>query len=136
VKNYIDKEEFLNELKDLKKTGELSEKLHVMFFNIASNYAQIKSFRNYTYIEDMVMEAYINCVVMAHKYDTTAGTSAFSYFTTVIHRNFLNFIMKEKRQQDRKWKTMRIVYETYKLENDIELNLTEDMLEKMYAEKI
>lgn len=131
-KNYVDKEELLTELKLLKTTGAISNKLHLMFYDIAKNYAHINKFRNYSFIEDMVVEGYINCVLVADKYDTEAGTSAFSYFTTTIHRNFLKFIIREGKQQKRKWKELKIVYEQYQIDNNIKLTLPDNIIEKMY----
>jgi hypothetical protein len=134
TKNYIDNREFLNELKKLKDDPELTEKLHLMFFDLATNYAHIKSFRNYSYIKDMVVEGYINCVIVANKFDTEKYSNPFAYFTTVVHRNFLNFIAKEKKQQSRKWRELKVLYEKYMVEDGVKLNLPDNVLEKMYAD--
>ncbi len=132
--NYVNNEEFLKELKSLQKTNNISEKLHLIFFQIAKNYSRIKAFRNYSYIDDMVIEAYINCVIMAKKFDVEKGKNPFAYFTTVIHRNFLNFIAKEKKQELRKWKGMKQIYEKYQIENGIFLTLPDNIIDKMYGE--
>lgn len=134
-RNYVEKEDLLRELRLSNKNGEISEELHVMFFEIARNYAHIKSFRNYSFIDDMIVEGYINCILVAHKYDTEAGTSPFSYFTTTIHRNFLKFIARESKQQKRKWKELKVIYEKYMIENNIKLKLPDNILEKMYEEE-
>lgn len=132
--NYIDNEEFLAELIKLKSADELSEELHIMFFDLATNYAHIKSFRNYSYIQDMIVEGYINCVIMARKFDTDKYKNPFAYFTTVVHRNFLNFIAKEKKQQKRKWRELKVLYEKYIIEDGIELNLPDNIKAKIYEE--
>ena len=133
--NYIDNEEFLEELKELEKTGELSEKLHIMFFDLATNYAHIKSFRNYSYIQDMIVEAYMNCVHVSRKFDTEKYKNPFAYFTVTVHRNFLNFIAKEKKQQKRKWRELKVLYEKYMFEDGIKLNLPDNIIDKMYHEE-
>ncbi len=131
--NYVEKEEFLKELRLLKKTDEISERLHLIFYNIAKNYSTINSFRNYTYIEDMVSEAYLNCVVMARKFDIENRDNPFAYFTTVIHRNFLNYISKEKKFQSKKWKELRSLLSKYKIEFGIEMPLPKDILDKVHG---
>jgi DNA-directed RNA polymerase specialized sigma24 family protein len=130
--HFIDNEEFMRELVKLKETDELSDRLHVIFFELARNYANVKSFRNYSYIQDMIVEGYINCVLMARKFDTEQYKNPFSYFTTTVHRNFVNFIAKEKKQQKRKWRELKVLYEKYMIEDGVELNLPADIMSKMY----
>ncbi len=131
--NYVDKKEFLEQLKILNnnETDEVPEKLHLIFHKMATNYATIASFRNYSYIEDMITEAYINCVLVARKFDIERF-NPFAYFTTVIHRNFLNFIAKEKKQQSKKWIELKKVMELYKIENNIDLPLPDGIIKKMH----
>ena len=129
--NYVDKVEFLEELKLLNKTDELSERLHLIFYEMATKYSTINSFRNYTYIEDMVVEAYINCVIMAKKFDIVNRDNPFAYFTTVIHRNFLNYIAKEKKQQSKKWIELKKLVELYKIENKIDIPLPKNIMDKI-----
>ena len=132
--HFIDNEEFLAELVKLKETDVISERLHIIFFKLASNYANVKSFRNYSYIQDMIVEGYINCVVMAKKFDTEKYKNPFAYFTTTVHRNFVNFIAKEKKQQRRKWRELKVIYEKYMIEDGVELNLPDDIMKKMYED--
>ena len=130
--NYVDKAELMKELILLKETDELSEKLHLIFYKIAKNYATINSFRNYTYIEDMISEAYVRCVVMARKFDVNIEkANPFAYFTTIIHRDFLNFIAKEKKQQEKKWIELKALVETYKMENKLIIPLPKDIMNKI-----
>lgn len=130
-RNYVEKEEFLHQLGELKRLDEVPEKLHLIFYKMAQQYATINSFRNYTYIEDMIVDAYINCVVMAKKFDIEKGSNPFAYFTTVIHRNFLNYIAKEKKQQSKKWIELRALIAKYKMENNVTLPLPKNIMDKV-----
>ncbi len=130
--HYVLNEEMIQELRLLEQTDEVSEKLHLMFFKMAEKYSAISSFRGYSYIKDMRVEAYINCVRMASKFDLENYSNPFAYFTLVIHRNFLNFIFREKRHQEKKWKTMKVIYEQYKLLDNVELTLSDELMNKMY----
>lgn len=129
--NYVDNELFLQELIDLKRTGIKTEELHLIFYRMATNYGTINSFRNYTFIEDMITEAYINCITRAEKFDTEKFKNPFAYFTTVIHRNFLTFIAKEKKQQSKKWIELKKLVEMYRIENKLVLPLPQDILNKI-----
>lgn len=129
--NYVEKEYFLKQLKILKKTKILTEELHLIFYNIAKRYSSINSFRNYSFREDMIQEAYINCVKVAHKFDIENRDNPFAYFTTVIHRNFLNYLNKEKIQQEKKWIALRDTLAKYKIENQIDLPLPKEIMEKV-----
>jgi len=130
--DYVLKEELMTELIKLNETDELSEKLHLIFYKIAKNYATINSFRNYTYIEDMVSEAYMNCVVVSRKFDIhIEKANPFAYFTTTIHRNFLNYIAKEKKQQAKKWIELKKLVELYKIENNVIIPLPKDIMNKI-----
>ena len=129
--NYVDKEEFLEQLWILDETDELPERLHLIFYEMAQRYSTINSFRNYSYIEDMVSSAYENCIMVAHKFDIQTRDNPFAYFTTVIHRNFLNYIAREKKQQEKKWIELRLLLSKYKRENEIDLPLPQDIMNKV-----
>jgi DNA-directed RNA polymerase specialized sigma24 family protein len=132
--HYIDNKEFLQDLKDYNETDELTEELHMKFYILAKNYSHIKSFRGYPYIEDMVIDAYMRCVRYAKSFDVVNKDNPFAYFTMVVHNVFLNYISREKKHQDKKWKSLRIVYEQYMIENGITLTLPDNIKEKMYGE--
>jgi len=129
--NYIEKEDFLKELRILKRTNTITEKLHLIFFEISTKYATINSFRNYTYIEDMVSEAYLKCAKVADKFDIENRSNPFAYFTTVIHRTFLNYIAKEKNQQKKKWIELKKTLEIYKIENGIDMPMPKGIMERI-----
>ena len=134
-KHYINNKKFLELLKEYNETDEMPEELHMMFYTLAKNYAHLKNFRGYTYIDDMIVEAYMRCVKYAKSFNVKDRDNPFAYFTMVVHNQFLQFIGKEKQHQNKKWKSMRVVYEKYLLENGIKLNLPDNIKEKMYGEE-
>lgn len=131
---HINNTKFLLLLKEYNLTKEIPKELHIKFHRLAKHYGHLANFRNYTYIEDMISEAYLRCIKVANKFDCETKTNPFAYFTTVVHNSFIQFIQKEKRQQDFKWKEMKTIVEFYKTHYDIDLELTDDMKEKMYSE--
>ena len=73
------------------------------FMKICNGLARSPSFMNYSYREDMVMDAVENCVKAIMNYDVTKTTrtgtpNAFSYFTQIAYFAFLRRIAKEKKQ--------------------------------------
>lgn len=75
------------------------------FMKIANGLSRSPNFMNYSYREDMVMDAVENCVKAITNYDITKPTrtgnpNAFSYFTQISWYAFLRRIAKEKKQAD------------------------------------
>ena len=73
------------------------------FMKICNGLARSPSFMNYSYREDMVMDAVENCVKAIMNYDVnkttrTGAPNAFSYFTQIAYFAFLRRIAKEKKQ--------------------------------------
>ena len=105
---YLTNEELIEELN--KSVEKPTEKLHLMFYEIAKNVAKRPNFRGYTYKEDMVHEAYLKCVNNYKKFKP--GKNAFAFFTTIIFNEMIDFIKKEHKEHDLKQK----VFEAW--END------------------
>jgi len=79
------------------------------FLNIAEGLSHSGNFINYTYREDMVMDAVENCIKYVNNYDIdkptrTGKPNAFSYFTQISWFAFLRRIAKEKKQTEIKQK--------------------------------
>ena len=79
------------------------------FIKIAEGLSHRPNFVRYTYREEMVMDAVENCLraIGNYKIDTATRTgkpNAFSYFTQICYYAFIRRIMKEKKQQDIKFK--------------------------------
>ena len=71
------------------------------FMKIANGLSRSPNFMNYSYREDMVMDAVENCVKAITNYDITKPTrtgnpNAFSYFTQISWYAFLRRIAKER----------------------------------------
>jgi DNA-directed RNA polymerase specialized sigma24 family protein len=98
-KHYVTNKEMITELKKLKKTGVIGERLHLIFYEMAEQIGTKGRFSGYTWIEDMVSDAYLKCCIIAHKFDTER-TNPFGYFTTVIIHYFWDALAGEKKQKN------------------------------------
>lgn len=98
--NYVDKKEMLQEIKEYKKTGIISEKLGLMFLKIAERYSTIYKFYAYTYKKDMIGDAVLRMVMKIDKFDPDRqDANPFAYFTFLTHRQFLGTLNNEKKQR-------------------------------------
>jgi len=104
-KNYVNNKDLLIELRKLVETGVHSERLHLMFYEMAKR-IRFKWPQN-RYSDDMISTAYLKCLNVAEKFDLER-TQAFSYFTTVIHNCYLDFMYDEKKQNMVKDKALDI----------------------------
>jgi len=83
----------------------LTDYVGLCLYKIANGLSRSPNFINYTYREDMVMDAVENCVKVINNFDITKKTrtgvpNAFSYFTQITYFAFLRRIAKEKRQTE------------------------------------
>jgi hypothetical protein len=97
--HYIDNEEMLQELISFKENGTLSENLHLMFYEMAKKIGTKPRFSGYTWIEDMVSDAYLKCCNVAHKFDPDKTQNPFGYFSTVIIHYFWDALQGEDKQK-------------------------------------
>jgi len=79
------------------------------FIKIAEGLSHRPNFVRYTYREEMVMDAVENCLRAIGNYNIkkttrTGKPNAFSYFTQICYYAFIRRILKEKRQQDIKFR--------------------------------
>jgi hypothetical protein len=82
------------------------------FLRIAEGLSHKPNFYQYTWREEMVMDAVENCIKAVHNYDISKATrsgkpNAFGYFTQISYYAFLRRIAKEKRQQETKEKYIK-----------------------------
>ncbi len=101
--------DYVTEAKDCKESGkEVPDIPHYIgdcILRIAEGLSHKPNFYNYTYREEMVMDAVENCIKAIHNYDITKATrtgkpNAFAYFTQISWYAFLRRIAKEKRVQE------------------------------------
>lgn len=79
------------------------------FLRISEGLSHKPNFIRYTYREEMVMDAVENCIKAIMNYNIDAATrtgspNAFAYFTQICYYAFIRRIMKEKKQQDIKFR--------------------------------
>lgn len=119
-KFYIRNKDLLPLMIEYKKTKKISAELGEMIFRIASNYSKRGNFSSYTWRRDMVSEAVLTCLKYMHNFDPEKQKSPnpFSYFTTICHNSFINYIRKQKKHS----KIKDILYKNKeKIEEDIGL---------------
>ena len=99
--------DYVNSVNAAKDKGaepdKIPEPIGSAFMKICNGLARSPSFMNYSYREDMVMDAVENCIKAIMNYDVTKTTrtgapNAFSYFTQIAYYAFLRRIAKEKKQ--------------------------------------
>ena len=100
--NYVNREEFQQEMVDFYKTdGDIPEKLGVFIKKIANGLSFAPNFINYSYKEEMIGDALVKMVAaLEHKkFKIDSGHNPFSYFTTIAFHAFINRIKKEKKHR-------------------------------------
>lgn len=131
MSNYINKEEMVSELKKLKETNIISEKLHLMFYELATRIANKPRFYSYTWKEDMIVNAYLRCIKYAKKFDVNRK-NPFGYFTTLIYRYYWKHREVELKYQDKKWSELSNHIDNLEFQHKIKVELPQDIKLKMY----
>ncbi len=93
-----------------KDTPPVSDYLGECFLNIAKGLAMKHNFRDYSFIQDMIMDGVMTCLKNIRSYDpdmiserTGTLVSPLSYFTQVCFWAFVNRLKKEEDQAAVKW---------------------------------
>lgn len=118
--HYVNNKEFSQAVVDYVKDVKLAESnstevpripeyIGRCFLRIAEGLSHKPNFIRYTYREEMVMDAVENCIKACSNYNGAAATrtglpNAFAYFTQICYYAFLRRIMKEKKQQEIKFR--------------------------------
>jgi len=99
--NYIDPENFKNQILSYYDSNDLTDELAMSVMQIANRLSYASNFINYTYREEMVGDALIKMLeaVRQKKFDPEKG-NPFSYFTKIAYHAFCNRIKKEKKMRD------------------------------------
>jgi hypothetical protein len=87
----------------------ITEYIGRCFLRIAEGLSHKPNFIRYTYREEMVMDGVENCIKAIMNYNVEVATrtgnpNAFAYFTQICYYAFIRRIMKEKKQQDIKFR--------------------------------
>lgn len=118
--HYVNNKEFSQAVVDYVKSVKAAEKAGIevpriseyigrCLLRIAEGLSHKPNFIRYTYREEMVMDAVENCIKAIMNYNVEVATrtgspNAFAYFTQICYYAFLRRIMKEKKQQDIKFR--------------------------------
>ena len=74
------------------------------FIKIANQLAFKSNFINYSFREDMILDAIENCLIYMDNFDPKKSSNPFAYFTQITYYAFIRRIQKEKRQMQTKYK--------------------------------
>lgn len=105
--------DYVKSVKSAEKEGNevprITEYIGRCFLRIAEGLSHKPNFIRYTYREEMVMDAVENCIKAIMNYNVEVATrtgspNAFAYFTQICYYAFIRRIMKEKKQQDIKFR--------------------------------
>lgn len=121
-RNYVNNEEFvkaLKEFKTLRLANALEGKARPIiprfiaecFMKIANNFAMRKEFYYYTFKDEMVADAILNCTNYIDSFDPDRGSSAFSYFTQACFSAFIRRISIEKTHHYIRAKKIQMAFE-------------------------
>ena len=96
-KNYINNEEFLEEIIKCKKADKISDKLVKMMYQIANQVSASRNFINYTYKDEMIQESVTHALFKALPNYDVERKNPFGFFSTVIIYKFIEIIKKENK---------------------------------------
>lgn len=74
-------------------------------WDIVNNFSYSKSFINYTFREDMVLDGFENCIKYFHNFNTDKYDNPHAYFTMIASNAFKNRIKIEERERYAKYKS-------------------------------
>lgn len=114
-RHYINNKEFLQALIDHKvnvnkakaegtEKPQVPEYIGECFIKIANQLAFKSNFINYSFREDMVLDAIENCLTYIDNFDPEKSNNPFAYFTQITYYAFIRRIQKEKRHLHTKYR--------------------------------
>lgn len=99
-KYYLTNATLLPEVIRAKKLGKITPELAKMLVLLAERYSRHYRFSGYSYRDDMVSEALANLCQNALKFNPERSSNPFAFYTTAIHRSFLQYLNIEKRHRN------------------------------------
>lgn len=124
-KNYVNNADFCESLIEYKKDCEEAENqgdekpvvpnyIAECFYQIARNMAKKPNFSQYTFKDDMIMDAVENCLLYMHNFDENKTRNPFAYFSQYAYNAFIRRITLEKKQLYLKYKSSQsVMNQTY-----------------------
>jgi len=114
-KHYIDNKQFLQALIDYKKVvnrakrneeerPQVPDYIGDCFIKIANHLAYKSNFINYSFREDMILDAIENCLIYMDNFDPKKSSNPFAYFTQITYYAFVRRIQKEKKYLQTKYR--------------------------------
>lgn len=114
-KHYIDNKQFLQALIEYKKEVNQAKKnneerpqvpdyIGDCFIKIANHLAYKSNFINYSFREDMILDAIENCLIYMDNFDPKKSSNPFAYFTQITYYAFVRRIQKEKKYLQTKYR--------------------------------
>jgi DNA-directed RNA polymerase specialized sigma subunit len=100
VGHYVRNADLLPAVIEAKELGKVTNKLISMIQLIAERYSRKGSFGGYSFREDMVSSAVENLCKNALKFDHVKYNNPFAFYTTAIHRSFLQYMAEEKKHRN------------------------------------
>ena len=121
-KNYVNNSEFLEKIKEFKKiyrkdeSTRIPEDIAEIILNIATNLAKSPKFSGYTYKDEMISDAVLNCLEKIHNFSPRKSSNPFAYFTQIIYYAFLRRIKGENKHSYIKDKSLQKFQHRMRLE--------------------
>ncbi|MCX8008342.1 MAG: hypothetical protein N3A54_01420 [Patescibacteria group bacterium] len=112
-KHYVNNEDFLKKLKAFrsnKKKGLVSripDEIAEIIHSIAVSLARSPKFNGYTYKEEMISDAVLNCLEKIDNFSPRKSNNPFAYFTQIIYFAFIRRIKGENKHSYIKNKIMQ-----------------------------
>ena len=114
-RHYIDNKKFLQSLIDFKQLVHAAKAVNEQrpqvpdyigdcFIKIANHLAYKSNFINYSFREDMILDAIENCLIYMDNFDPAKSSNPFAYFTQIAYYAFVRRIQKEKRHLQTKYR--------------------------------
>lgn len=75
----------------------IPDSIGLAFWVMATKLGERYNFRKYPFIDEMIADAYEDCLKRMHNFDPAISSSAFAYFTRAIWNAFVRRIKTEKR---------------------------------------
>jgi hypothetical protein len=98
--DYVDNARLYQELVDAgKKKPKLPDYIGDAILKIASRLSYRPNFANYSYREEMVSDAVLNCITYIDNFDPDVSKSPFGYLTQICWFSFVRIINKEKKEK-------------------------------------